>query len=796
MGMHTGGSAYRGCRRRVQTLAAVIWWLMPLLSTAAHAGTPIRAGQAGVAELWLAVVLNGQPASQAALMLRSGNGQLLVSRTDLRTWRLRTPSTAGLRYQDEDYLPLDALPALRYRVDEASQTLIVNAPSGAFLPISIRGTQTAFAAPDPSPPGAFLNYDLTAARSNVATAESALLEPSLFGRWGSWVSDFLERNAGGHDRLLRLDTTWTRDQPERATTLRFGDAITGASSLWGGAVRFAGVQWGTDFATQPGLITFPLPTIAGATTLPSTVNLYVNGALRMSTSVPMGPFQLQNVPAISGDGQIQVVVRDLLGREQVITQPFYASPVLLRRGLQDFSYEAGVARENYGLASDDYGHALLVGSDRIGLSDNLTADLHGELLADQQTLGIGGDWLAPSIGVASAAVAGSHSRQGTGGLAVLGFNRTARRFTFGVNIQIADKRFTDVGSLGGQPTPIRMTRAYASVALGRLGSLSVVSARQDYGDGHVIDLSSIREDFQIRRAGFLSLSVTRARATTSSDTTVELTFTRSLGERTSATLDATSQDGHGQGLMQLQRNLPAGPGSGYRVSAGMNGSPDGEAEYTWQTAAGSYDVDAQRLVGETQESASAAGGVAFFANELFPARSINGSFAVVNVAGEPGVRVYDDNQIVGRTNARGQVLVPNLLPYEDNQISIEQADLPLDAEIATVEKKAVPYFRSGTLVRFPVVHPHGALVTLVLAGGKDLPAGALVRVAGRNDEYPSALHGEVYLEDFSAPAVLSARWPGGTCEATIPGDVRIASDDPLPQIGPFVCKETSGETRR
>ncbi|HEV2271321.1 MAG TPA: fimbria/pilus outer membrane usher protein [Steroidobacteraceae bacterium] len=795
MGMHTGRSAYRGCHRRSRIRVSLAWWALLLLSAGAHAGTSPQAAPAGVAELWLAVVLNGQPVSQAALVLRLGNGQLLVSRSDLRSWRLRTPRAAGLRHQDEDYLPLDALRMLRYRVDDTSQTLIVNAPPGAFLSVSIRGSETAFARPDPSPPGAFLNYDLTATRSNVATAESALLEPSLFGHWGNWLSDFLARNAGGHERLLRLDTTWTRDQPESATTLRIGDAITGASGLWGGAVRFAGVQWGTDFATQPGLITFPLPTIGAATSLPATVDLYVNGALRMSTNVPMGPFQLQNVPAITGDGQIQVVVRDLMGREQVITQPFYASPELLREGLQDFSYEAGVARENYGLASDDYGHALLVGSDRIGLSDSLTADLHGELLRDRQTIGIGGDWLLPSVGIASAAVAGSHSGQGAGGLAVLGFDRTARRFSFGVNIQIADKRFTDVGSLDGQPMPIRMTRAYASVALGRLGSLSVVSTRQDYGDGHVIDLSSIREDFQMRRLGFLSLSVTRARAATA-DTTVELTFTRALGERTSATLDATSQDGRGQGLMQVQRNLPAGPGSGYRVSAGMDGSPDGEAEYIWQTAAGTYDVDAQRMLGETQESASAAGGVAFFGNQLFAARSINGSFAVVNVADEPGVRVYDDNQLVGRTNSRGQVLVPNLLPYEDNQISIEQADLPLDAEISTVEKNAVPYFRSGTLVRFPVVHPHGALITLVLASGKDLPAGALVQVAGRDEEYPSALHGEVYVVDFATPAVLRASWPGGTCAATVPAAVHIPSDDPLPQLGPFVCKDTHAEARK
>lgn len=775
--------------RELRATLAIAWWALLMLGMRAQATPATGPIRDGVAELWLAVILNGQPVSQAALMLRSRDGRLLVSRADLGSWRLRIPRAPHLTHEGEDYLPLDALVGLSYRVDEPSQTLIVTASPSAFTPVAIRGSELAFETPTPSPPGAFLNYDLTATRSGAETAESALLEPSVFGRWGSWLADFLESDANGRERMVRLDTTWTRDQPQSATTLRIGDAITEASSLWGGAVRFAGVQWGTNFATRPGLVTFPLPTIAGATTLPATVDLYVNGALRMSTSVPMGPFQLQNVPAISGDGQIHVVVRNLLGQEQVITQSFYASPALLRQGLRDFSYEAGVVRENYGLASDDYEHPLLVGTDRLGLTDSLTADLHGELLRDQQTFGLGSDALLPGLGVASAAVAGSHSRRGEGALAVLGFDRTASRFSFGGTIQVADRRFTDVGTLGNQPTPIRMMRAYASVALGRLGSLSFLGAHQDYGGGDKVDLTSIREDFQIRQFGFLSLSVTRARAATS-DTTVELTFTRSLGERTSATLDATAEGGREQELMEIQHNLPAGPGSGYRISAGMNGSPEGEAEYTWQTAAGTYDIDAERMLGETQESVSATGGIALFADQLFPTRSIDGSFAVVNVGEEPGVRVYDDNQLVGRTNAAGRVLVPNLRPYEDNQIGIEQADLPLDAEISTESQKAVPYFRSGTLVRFAVVHPHGALITLVLESGADLPSGALVRVAGRDQEYPSALHGEVYVTDFSAPAVLRASWPGGACAAAVPKDARIPSDDPLPRLGPYVCKAT------
>ena len=39
-------------------------------------------------------------------------------------------------------------------------------------------------------------------------------------------------------------------------SLRLGDSISGASG-WGGAVRFGGVQWATNFSVQPDFVTFP-----------------------------------------------------------------------------------------------------------------------------------------------------------------------------------------------------------------------------------------------------------------------------------------------------------------------------------------------------------------------------------------------------------------------------------------------------------------------------------------------------------------------------------------------------------
>ena len=105
---------------------------------------------------------------------------------------------------------------------------------------------------------------------------------------------------------------------------------------------------GLHHAAHPG-------TIGGQSRAPSTVELYINDALRQTSQVPTGPFTIDNFPQITGSGQARIVVRDLLGRETVLVQDFFSSTSLLRKGLSDYSFEAGAVRRNLGIDSANYG---------------------------------------------------------------------------------------------------------------------------------------------------------------------------------------------------------------------------------------------------------------------------------------------------------------------------------------------------------------------------------------------------------------------------------------------------------
>ena len=129
-------------------------------------------------------------------------------------------------------------------------------------------------------------------------------------------------------------------------------------------------------------------TAGGQATLPLTVDVFVNNALVSRQSVPPGPFSITNIPIVSGTGEAQLVVRQLLGREQVITQAFYGAATLLKEGLADYSYELGAQRQDFGQTSNDYAKGLATATYRKGVTDSFTAELHGEASAGTTAIGI------------------------------------------------------------------------------------------------------------------------------------------------------------------------------------------------------------------------------------------------------------------------------------------------------------------------------------------------------------------------------------------------------------------------
>ena len=769
-------------------------------------------------ELLLGVRINGaaQPSSESIITLN--NGRLAANAEALQHWRLRVPAITPITFEGQSYYPLDAIPGLRYRVDQATQELQITIPPAAFLPSDISQEATALQRSPSVSPGGFFNYDLLTQRNSVtqtggqiagqsSSTSNGLFEAGVFSQQGVGTSTFLWQTPTAPatpQHLTRLDTAWAGENPASMSRFQAGDNIT-TSGTWGRAVRFGGLQWRRDFDTQPGFITFPQPGATGIATLPSTVDVYVDNARRLSQGVPPGPFQINNVPVISGAGDVQLVVTDLLGRQQVISQHYYASRSLLREGLSDYSLEAGAIREDYSLYSNHYGQAFGEATHRYGVSDRFTSELRAEVLSKQQTAGLGGFYLWPAVGTAQAALAASREPDGKGTMWMVGLEHVSQGVSWSAQEQAGSPRFSELGWIPGATgatgvtgaagvsvlTGIVRPRRIQSLFLGFPvaglgGSLSLSNVNQQFWGQAGTQLWSINYSRELPRDFFFTAYGTRTTTGGTSPTyLVGLAISTYLGDRTSASLQANRQKAGSDGILQVQKNLPEGPGFGYLLMADQGLNKRQEADGSWQTDIGTYTAGASHQANVSSTRLGASGGVAFLGGSGFLSRRVDDSFAVVDAGGYPDVRVYYENRLAGTTDSGGKVLIPHLLPYQQNHISVEADDLPIEAQLDTPDLVITPALRSGTYAEFPIRTIHGGTLTIVLEDGSYFPAGGKVVLLEDDQEYPVGEHGEVFLPDLRKTNQLYVVWDHRGCAITL--DLPPNSP-PLADLGRRTCR--------
>ena len=139
---------------------------------------------------------------------------------------------------------------------------------------------------------------------------------------------------------------------------------------------------------------------------------------------------------------------------------------------------------------------------------------------------------------------------------------------------------------------------------------------------------------------------------------------------------------------------------------------------------------------------------------IYFTRPTGRSFALLKIPGLSGVRGYLENHEAGRTNAAGELILTDLIPYYANRIGIEHKDVPFEYELKETERFVAPPFRGGALVIFSARATNFVRgVIAVLEGGlKRVPAYGELRVQGPDGEVASPLGGNGEFElDGLAP---------------------------------------------
>ena len=738
--------------------------------------------------------INGQPAGHAVLALRDGEGQWWLPALTLDAARVRLDDSRRRRLETEDYVALDSLAPERISFDDAQQAFDIALPASRFTGSSFKpaGRPAITDAADAQPAGAFLHYDLFADHSDLGTGRSAFTEAGVALGPGVALASYAFVRQPTLDANLRLDTSYTSDQPANMTTLRVGDAISRPPTSIGRPVRFAGLQFGTNFLTQPGLVTVPVPTLYGQAALPSTVDLYVNNVLQSRNAAAPGPFSVTTAPLMAGDGELLLKVTDLSGREQVISQRYYASTTLLAPGLSDWSVEAGSLRLNYGLRSNDYGDWFVSGGWRRGLSERLTVEGGASAQQGGRTgLLAGVSAAVPELGAGSLAIGASHDDQGSGVQVALGVERRTRQQTLALRTQVADAGYRQTG-VPEQLQLRRLDTAFYGYRMPELGSFSLSWTRQERTAHAPLRIAQLGFSTRQTRWGSLMLTLTHLDGA-AHERALNLFWILPIdGGLSASVLHAHNDSVPDQTVFQLQKVPPVGEGMGYRLQAGIN-APQ-QAAITAQNLHGQLRAEAAEFRGNSALRLGLSGSLVLMDKHLFAVRRVDSSFGLVRLPGLAGVRVYVDNQLAGRTNELGIALLPRLAPYLKNPVTVEPLDLPLDVQIDALRAEPVPAWRSGVMVDFPLRSVSAATMNLMLANGQPVPAGAELRIEGGDpaDSLPVGHQGLAYVTGMKAFNRLWVSWPGGRCMVEIPYAPEKGS---IPYLGEFVCRELHEDAR-
>jgi len=768
------------------------------------AGIAAAATEGGL-PLQLDILINGDKTGLLGSFVQLPNGDIAARRSELVEAGVKAPGPG----QPDDLVVLKDLLGDKFKYDEPSQSISFDLTDNQRVARTFDAMPSSPQIPVSTSWGSVLNYTLFGSetsglnpRQATFSGASASLEARTFTPYGTLTQTGILGTTTTRDMtMLRLDTAFSYSHPESLVTYQVGDSISGALA-WTRSIRFGGIQAQRNFAMRSDLVTAPLPSFAGSAAVPSTLDVYLNNSKTYTQEVPPGPFQVNNLPLISG-GEARLVLRDATGREVETTLPFYTSPQMLREDLTYFSVETGFPRIHYGTESDDYvAKEFASMSVRHGMYDWLTLEGHGEEVAGMYNGGAGILARTGNFGILSAAASGSWYQGQPGLQTYLSYETKIWGISFSGSSTRTFMNYNDVASVTapvinaltalnipvstGSSPPKATDRVTAGFRLPDYSSLGLSFVHLLPASGPASNLVSIAWS----RAAFAQSQVF---VTAFADVSNRQNYgafagiSIPIGESSSITSGATTSKSGTSFTTDASRPLASESGSyGWRVR-------DSEGAVVDRSAAGSYRSSVATVQAGVEQSqgnvirgtAQVDGAVAAMGSSVFATNRIDDSFAVVDT-GTPGVPVLYENRPAGETNGSGKLLIPNLRAYGSNKISIDPKGLGVNDEIETTEEVVAPADRSGVLVSFKTTtNVQEAVVILVGADGKPLAVGSKGKLDGGAADFVVGYDGRAFVKDLKGANAVTVSLEKGECHASF--DYTAASDHQV-MIGPVSCR--------
>jgi outer membrane usher protein len=498
---------------------------------------------------------------------------LFIRVEDIKTLKLQyAENKIVILRGDEQYVPLSALLDISYTFDEKKLTVAIigkTTESGKTAADLFSLQAAAKNIYYPRETSAFLNYGLNYIYTNNNGFQSFAVTNKLGLRAGDvfFTADSLYTKTETSDNFVRLQSSATYERRGDLQWLVLGDLYANSGDL-GSTVNMVGVGFSKVYKLDPYFITQPVMDLRGSVIFPTQAEIYLDGILIGKQTIIPGAFDLKNLYSYTGSHNVEVLLKDPFGNVQKISYLAYFSTQMLRQGLHEYSYNVGLLRDNYGVASDDYGKAAFSAFHRYGVTNNLNIGARAEGSDGVYNGGISTAFLVPRAGQFTLSLAGSSASGNDVGGAV-SFQHSYQLGSFNTNVLLRGYS-RDYATVGNSLQVADSTQFEMNFGMGLLlnplGSFSVNYAETDTFRGvdtHVISANYSRPLYKT-----ISLFATSS-LTHSTDTTysffVGLNFDLGKGIRGSAQVNGGSGNVNAETL-QLQKDVPVGEGVGYRAT--------------------------------------------------------------------------------------------------------------------------------------------------------------------------------------------------------------------------------------
>ncbi|MEW5971486.1 MAG: fimbria/pilus outer membrane usher protein [Pseudomonadota bacterium] len=774
-----------------------------------HVGTNEQEQDLNFIHLFLNISINSNASEDLVAVKQSKDGKLYIRSSALKTLRLKMDE----HIPDNQWVCINDLNGIQFKYLENEQSLNLKVPSNMLTGYSVdlSGQQVTNPHLLKMKPlnAAILNYSLYHTITNDENVFSGTAEGIFNSAIGNFSSGVLyngsNENSYSHEKWVRLETKWQYVDPEKIRIYTLGDFISNSPD-WGNSVRLAGFQWSSAYSQRGDIVTSALPQFSGSAALPSTLDLYVNQQKIYSGLVPSGPFDIKQLPFISGN-EVTLVTTDATGQQSITKKPYYFSSKILAKGINEFSVDVGVPRYNYGLYSNDYDDTTFAsGAIRYGYSNSLTLSGGAEASTDGlSNLGTGFAKNVLGIGVINADIAASQYKDENGYSALVGLEgRISKNISFNTSYRkvfdnyfdlarVSQVRYLKDNQMTSEPQNYLNYSALADEIF-RAGinynfyagyGVYLGYNQIKYSDNSYKLLSTNLSGSLDKNWGFYASAYKDYENHKDYGVYFALRYTPS--SKVNAITSVSSDSGslrYRQEIFGLSEPQIGSFGWGGYVERDQDAKENNASIYASYRARAAYLTGRYNRFGDNDQVAlSATGSLVAAAGRIFAANEIGDGYAVVTNAG-PQSQIINGGVNLGETDKSGRFLIPSLMPYQVNHIYLDPSYLPLNWNVKSTDQKTVVGYRQGTLVDFGAHQVISGLVKLVDENNSPLMPGYTVRINGQQNGMVG-YDGEVFIPNLLKQNKLEVDLlDHGSCQV---GFTYNSNQYSTKKLGPYIC---------